>query len=174
MGELLKMKLDLSKKNILITGAATGMGRASSLELAKHGANISIVDINPDGLKEVSEKLTSMNTNFMSQIIDVTSINETEEKIGIIEEWFDGGINCLVHFAGALEGSIVDIDELVPETWHRIININLNGTYNVTRSVAKYMKKRNSGVILLTSSGAGVMGPAHQHHTVPAKAGPMA
>ena len=150
MGELLKMKLDLSKKNILITGAATGMGRASSLELAKHGANLSIVDINSEGLNEVSEKLKSLNANFISHLIDVTSINETEEKIRHIEEWFDGGINCLVHFAGALEGSVVDIDELTPETWHRIININLNGTYNVTRSVAKHMKKRKSGVILLT------------------------
>ena len=102
MGELLKMKLDLSKKNILITGAATGMGRASSLELAKHGANLSIVDINSEGLNEVSEKLKSLNANFISHLIDVTSINETEEKIGQIEEWFDGGINCLVHFAGAL------------------------------------------------------------------------
>ena len=73
------------------------------------------------------------------------------------------GINCLVHFAGALEGSVVDIDELTPETWHRIININLNGTYNVTRSVAKHMKKRKSGVILLTSSGAGVNGPGSRH-----------
>ena len=150
------MKLDLTNKNILITGAATGMGRASALEAAKHGANIAIVDINSEGLKEVSSKLNSMDANFKSFTMDVTSINESEKKIDQIERWFDGGINCLVHFAGALEGSVVDIDELTPETWHRIININLNGTYNVTRSVAKFMKKRKSGVILLTSSGAGV------------------
>ena len=153
------MKLDLTNKNILITGAATGMGRASALEAAKHGANIAIVDINSEGLKEVSSKLNSMDANFKSFTMDVTSINESEKKIEQIEGWFDGGINCLVHFAGALEGSVVDIDELTPETWHRIININLNGTYNVTRSVAKFMKKRRSGVILLTSSGAGVNGP---------------
>ena len=153
------MKLDLTNKNILITGAATGMGRASALEAAKHGANIAIVDINSEGLKEVSDKLNSMDANFKSFTMDVTSINESEKKIEQIEGWFDGGINCLVHFAGALEGSVVDIDELTPETWHRIININLNGTYNVTRSVAKFMKKRKSGVILLTSSGAGVNGP---------------
>ena len=153
------MKLDLTNKNILITGSATGMGRASALEVAKHGANIAIVDINSEGLSEVSEKLDSLGANYKSFLVDVTSITETEEKINQIEEWFDGGINCLVHFAGALEGSVVDIDELTPETWHRIININLNGTYNVTRSVAKYMKKRKSGVVLLTSSGAGVNGP---------------
>ena len=153
------MKLDLTNKNILITGAATGMGRASALEAAKHGANIAIVDINSEGLKEVSNKLNSMDANYKSFTMDVTSINESAKKIEQIEGWFDGGINCLVHFAGALEGSVVDIDELTPETWHRIININLNGTYNVTRSVAKFMKKRKSGVILLTSSGAGVNGP---------------
>lgn len=159
MGGLLKMKLDLSNKNILITGAATGMGRASAIETAKHGANLAIVDINSDGLNEVSQKLENINANFKSYLIDVTSIDETEKKIDEIESWFDGGINCLVHFAGALEGSVVDIDELSPETWHRIININLNGTYNVTRAVAKFMKRRRSGVILLTSSGAGVLGP---------------
>jgi len=153
------MKLDLSNRNILITGAATGMGRATALEVAKHGATIAIVDINSDGLSEVSEKLDSLGANYKSSLIDVTSIDETEKKITAIENWFEGGINSLVHFAGALEGSVVDIDEMPPETWHRIININLNGTYNVTRSVAKFMKKRKSGVILLTSSGAGVSGP---------------
>ena len=158
MGGLLKMQLDLSNKNILITGAATGMGRASAIEAAKHGASIAIVDINSDGLDEVSSELKKLDANFKSYLIDVTSIDETEKKIGEIEKWFEGGINCLVHFAGALEGSVVDIDELSPETWHRIININLNGTYNVTRAVAKFMKKRKSGVILLTSSGAGVTG----------------
>ena len=74
------MKLDLSQKNVLITGAATGMGRSSALELAQHGANISIVDINQDGLNEVSEKLKSMNANFTSGLMDVTSINEVEDK----------------------------------------------------------------------------------------------
>ena len=49
------MKLDLQRKNILITGAATGMGRATALEVAKHGASIGIADINGEGLKEVSE-----------------------------------------------------------------------------------------------------------------------
>ena len=175
MGKLQIMKLDLSQKNILITGAATGMGRSSALELAQHGANISIVDINQDGLNEVSEKLKSMKANFTSDLMDVTSINEVEDKIEKIEQWFDGGINCLIHFAGVLEGSVVDIDELTPETWNRVININLNGTYNVTRAVAKHMKKRNSGVILLTSSGAGVEGPgssapvSYTHLTLPTK-----
>ena len=75
------MKLDLTNKNILITGAATGMGRASALEAAKHGANIAIVDINSEGLKEVSDKLNSMDANFKSFTMDVTSINESEKKI---------------------------------------------------------------------------------------------
>ena len=146
-------------KNILITGAATGMGRASALDAAKHGANLVLADINEEGLNEVSSKLDPLNCNYKIMHMDVTSIDSTEKNIASAETWFDGGINALVHFAGALEGSVVDIDEISPETWHRIININLHGTYNVTRSVAKFMKSRNSGVILLTSSGAGVNGP---------------
>ena len=85
---------------------------------------IYLLDINQDGLNEVSEKLKSMNANFTLDLMDVTSINEVEDKIEKIE-WFEGGINCLIHFAGVLEGSVVDIDELTPETWNRIININL-------------------------------------------------
>ncbi|MBO83242.1 MAG: hypothetical protein CL506_02630 [Actinobacteria bacterium] len=153
------MKLDLQRKNILITGAATGMGRATALEVAKHGASVGIADINGEGLKEVSEKLSASGCNHKSILMDVTSIEEVEKKINELEDWFEGGINTLVHFAGALEGSVVDIDELPSETWNRIININLNGTYNVSRVVAKFMKTRNEGVILLTSSGAGVLGP---------------
>ena len=153
------MKLDLKNKNILITGAATGMGRASALEVSKHGANVILADINSEGLKEVSEKLKTLGANFRSVLLDVTSIDEAEKKIFEAENYFDGGINTLVHFAGALEGSMVDVDELAPETWDRIINLNLNGTYNVVRAVAKLMKKRKSGVILLTSSGAGVHSP---------------
>ena len=73
------MKLDLTNKNILITGSATGMGRASALEVAKHGANIAIVDINSEGLSEVSEQLDSLGANYKSFLVDVTSITETEE-----------------------------------------------------------------------------------------------
>ena len=83
------MKLDLTNKNILITGAATGMGRASALEAAKHGANIAIVDINPEGLKEVSSKLNSMNANYKSFLLDVTSINESDKKIEQIHKFKD-------------------------------------------------------------------------------------
>ena len=54
------MKLDLSNKNILITGAATGMGRASAIETAKHGANVAIVDVNSGGLEEVSKELIKL------------------------------------------------------------------------------------------------------------------
>ena len=78
------MKLDLTNKNILITGSATGMGRASALEVAKHGANIAIVDINSEGLSEVSEQLDSLGANYKSFLVDVTSITETEEKINQI------------------------------------------------------------------------------------------
>ena len=125
------MKLDLQRKNILITGAATGMGRATALEVAKHGASVGIADINGEGLKEVSEKLSASVCNHKSILMDVTSIEEVEKKINELEDWFEGGINTLVHFAGALEGSVVDIDELPSETWNRIININLNG--NLTK-----------------------------------------
>ena len=68
------MKLDLKNKNILITGAATGMGRASALEVSKHGANVILADINSEGLKEVSEKLKTLGANFRSVSMDVTSI----------------------------------------------------------------------------------------------------
>lgn len=153
------MKLDLDNKNIFITGAATGMGRSSAIEVSKHGANVILADINSEGLKEVSEKLNSLGSNFSSVHMDVTSIDDTQKKIFEAENYFDGGINTLIHFAGALEGSMVEIDDLEPETWQRIINLNLSGTYNVVRSVARLMKKRKSGVILLTSSGAGVHSP---------------
>ena len=141
------MKLDLKNKNILITGAATGMGRASALEVSKHGANVILADINSEGLKEVSEKLKKLDANYRSVLMDVTSIDEAEKKSVEAENYLDGGINTLVHLAGALEGSMVDIDELAPETWDKIIKGNLNGKYNVVRSVAKLMKKRKSGVM---------------------------
>ena len=118
------MNLDLKNKNILITGAATGMGRASALEVSKHGANVILADINSEGLKEVSEKLKTIGSNFKIVQMDVTSIDETEKKIFEAENYFDGGINTLVHFAGALEGSMVDIDELEPEINNTFSNLD--------------------------------------------------
>ena len=69
-----------------------------------------------------------------------------------------GGIEVLIHIAGILEGADTEINNFPEDIWDKVIDVNLRGSFLVTKYVSKVMIKQNSGVIILTASGAGVHG----------------
>ena len=72
-------------------------------------------------------------------------------------QWL-GGVDVLLHFAGVLQGPNIELDEFPEETWDRVVDINQKGSFLISKHVAGVMKKQKSGVIILTASGAGVIG----------------
>ena len=143
---------NLSGKNVLLTGGGSGMGKATALALAKNGANVAIAGRNKENLTSTIS-LTQANEKILAKEADVTDRN----SINDLFQWFDtefGTLDYLVHAAG-INVAMRSMEELSPEDWDRLIQINLTGSYNVLRLALKRMRPQKKGLIVLINSVAG-------------------
>jgi NAD(P)-dependent dehydrogenase (short-subunit alcohol dehydrogenase family) len=133
------MPVDLSGKRIIITGAATGIGRSTALRVSAAGAKVAAFDVNdPDG---------------------AATIGDINESGGDARYWHvDVRDEIAVSGAVAAAEAAVELDEFPEEIWDTVLDINLRGSFTICKYVTGVMKKQGKGVIILTSSGAGVTG----------------
>ena len=142
----------VENKNILLIGGGTGMGRSIALALAESGAKVAISGRRMEMLKSTADKLENDQTILCKQA-DVTNRQSLESLF----EWFDktvGNLDCLIHAAG-INVALRSMQELSPEDWDKLIEINLTGSYNVLRLALDRMRPNKSGQIILVNSVAG-------------------
>jgi len=148
---------DLKNKNALITGAGKGIGKAIALALAKEGVNVILVARTQEEIDSVAAKVRSLRVKALAitaDVADIKSVNAAVEKA--LSEF--GTIDILINNAGiAAFGKFL---ELEPTDWERIIQVNLMGTYYVTRAVLPNMIERQTGDIINISSTSGLNGNA--------------
>jgi len=148
---------DLKNKNALITGAGKGIGKAIALALAKEGVNVILLARTQDEIDNVAAKARSLRVKALAitaDVADINSVNTAVEKALCEFETID----ILINNAGiAAFGKFL---ELEPADWERIIQVNLMGTYYVTRAVLPKMIERQTGDIINISSTAGLNGNA--------------
>ena len=128
------------------------MGKATALALAKNGANVAIAGRNKENLTS-TVSLAQPTEKISAKEADVTDRN----SINDLFQWFDtefGTLDYLVHAAG-INVAMRSMEELSPEDWDRLIQINLTGSYNVLRLALKRMRPQKKGLILLINSVAG-------------------
>ena len=148
---------DLKNKNALITGAGKGIGKAIALALAKEGVNIILVARTQEEIDSVAAKICSLRVKALAITADVADINSVNSAVEKALAEFDT-IDILINNAGiAAFGKFL---ELEPTDWERIIQVNLMGTYYVTRAVLPNMIERQTGDIINISSTAGLSGNA--------------
>jgi 3-oxoacyl-[acyl-carrier protein] reductase len=148
---------DLKNKNAIITGAGKGIGKAIALALAKEGVNIILVARTQEEIDSVAAKVRSLRVKAIAITADVADINSVNAAIEKALAEF-GTIDILINNAGiAAFGNFL---ELEPTDWERIIQVNLMGTYYVTRAVLPNMIERQTGDIINISSTAGLSGNA--------------
>jgi 3-oxoacyl-[acyl-carrier protein] reductase len=148
---------DLKNKNALITGAGKGIGKAIALALAKEGVNIILVARTQEEIDSVAAKVRSLRVKALAITADVADINSANAAVEKALAEF-GTIDILINNAGiAAFGKFL---ELEPTDWERIIQVNLMGTYYVTRAVLPNMIERQTGDIINISSTAGLSGNA--------------
>ncbi|MBC5841227.1 MAG: 3-ketoacyl-ACP reductase [Flavobacteriaceae bacterium] len=148
---------DLKNKNALITGAGKGIGKAIALALAKEGVNVILIARTQEEIDNVAAKARALRVKAIAitaDVTDINSVNKAAEKA--IAEF--GSIDILINNAGiAAFGKFLDLE---PTDWERIIQVNLMGTYYMTRAVLPNMIERQSGDIINISSTAGLAGNA--------------
>ena len=148
---------DLKNKNALITGAGKGIGKAVALALAKEGVNVILLARTQADIDEVAKEANTFGVKSLAITADVADINSVNTAIEKALSEFKT-IDILINNAGiAAFGKFL---ELEPAAWERIIQVNVMGTYYVTRAVLPNMIERQTGDIINISSTAGLNGNA--------------
>ncbi|KPN71050.1 3-hydroxybutyrate dehydrogenase [Neisseria sp. 83E34] len=152
---------DLQGKTVLITGAASGIGRDMSVEFGRAGANVGVADLNLEQAEAVAEHIASKGGRAIAVGMDVSDENQVNAGTAKVVQAF-GRIDVLVSNAGIQ--IINPIDKLSFAEWKKMLAIHLDGAFLTTRAALKYMyaDKRGGTVIY--------MGSVHSHEASPLKA----
>lgn len=157
------------RKVVLVTGGSRGIGRAIALKYAENGYNVIInyVSSKTDVI-ELEKEFSAKGIESLILKADVSNVNEVE---GLVKNAIDkfGRIDVLVNNAGITrDGLLMRMKE---EDFDRVIEINLKGTFLVTKAVTPYMMKKRDGKIVNLASVVGVTGNAGQCNYSASKAG---
>ena len=155
-------------KTILITGAASGIGRATASIFAREGANIVAADIDAAGAERTAATVREANTGAEAVAADVTDRSAVHAMIAAGITAF-GGIDFLFNSAGAA-GRRAPFLEIDAALWRNTYALNVDGTFHVMQAVLPHMLERGSGVIVNVASMAHRRGgPGHSVHYASAK-----
>ena len=139
----------------LVTGAGSGIGRASALALAKQGATVALADRNVEGANATRKTIEAAGGKALAIEVEVSDSASVDRMVAATIGAF-GKLDVLVHCAAILK--IVPIVDTTDEDWERIIDVNLNGTFYAARAAARHMIPRRTGRIILITSGHGSAG----------------
>jgi NAD(P)-dependent dehydrogenase (short-subunit alcohol dehydrogenase family) len=150
------MCLSFKYKVGVITGAASGLGRAIARKLSEKGAILALIDRNADELKKAQAELSGESEIY---VVDITSEQMVKEAIGEIDRRF-GRIDILVNSAGITGKTNIKSHEVPTEDLIAVFNVNFMGSYYTSRYVLPVMLRNNYGRILHIASIAGKEGNA--------------
>jgi NAD(P)-dependent dehydrogenase (short-subunit alcohol dehydrogenase family) len=145
-------------KVVFITGAASGIGRAAALAFAAEGARVAILDRSAEALEEVKTSVKNAGAEVMAIACDVSSPEQVQAAVRQIVDRF-GRLDVAFNNAG-VENKAAPVHEIDLAEWDRILGINLRGTFVCMKHELAQMVKQGGGVVVNTSSGAGIRGVA--------------
>jgi 3-oxoacyl-[acyl-carrier protein] reductase len=159
----------LNEKTAVVTGAGSGMGRAMVKLFHDQGARVAALDLDGDRAAESVARLDSAGQDAISVAVDVSSPQSVADAFEDVTARL-GGLDALVNCAGIREiASPLDLDA---DEWHRVLGVNLDGTFLCSQAAARSMVRRGvAGSIVTISSTAGMMGYENRPAYSASKAG---
>ncbi|MFH1568656.1 MAG: SDR family oxidoreductase [Gemmatimonadota bacterium] len=143
----------------IVTGSGSGIGRAISLELARHGARVACCGRRAERLDETVAAIVKAGGTGLAFVADVTVRRQVQSLVqGVLEAW--GQIDVLFNNHGSFN-SIAGVHESDPDTWWHDVSVNLLGAYLTTREVLPHMMARDRGIIINMNGGRPVGGTGY-------------
>jgi 3-oxoacyl-[acyl-carrier protein] reductase len=159
----------MSGRTALVTGGSRGIGRAIALQLARDGFDVAFCYRQAqDAAREVEEEILRLGRRAFQRPFDVGDFAAVRAFVSTVDEEL-GPPEVVVNSAGIISDSPLVLME--PETWRAVLSTNLDGIFNVCRSVVFNLMKRRSGCIVNIGSVAGVYGYGTQTNYSASKAG---
>ena len=153
----------------VVTGAASGIGRASAVAFASHGARVALVDINADGLRNTAKEIASRGGQTIQLIVDLANPDDVSSLVpAVVSEW---GRLDYAHNNAGLSGLYHRVEEYDEETFDRILQVNLLGVWRCLKHEITHMRQHSGGAIVNTSSIFGNVGMANNSAYTAAKHG---
>ncbi|MBO7081984.1 MAG: 3-oxoacyl-ACP reductase FabG [Neisseriaceae bacterium] len=158
----------LQDKVAVITGSASGIGLATAHKFIREGATVIVCDLKQESVDAAVKELTANGGKALGYVVDVTKIETLDAmRDDVLKQC--GKIDVLCNIAGITQDA--QLIKMTEEQFDAVINVNLKGTYNATRSIVNTMVAQGSGVILNTSSVVGVYGNFGQTNYAASKFG---
>jgi NAD(P)-dependent dehydrogenase (short-subunit alcohol dehydrogenase family) len=146
----------LEGRGVIVTGAASGIGRAAALMFAAEGAKVLVADMNKDGAEETAKAIETEGGTAVAVAGDLSDPRVVDEAVATAVRTF-GGLDVLVNNAGTADSmsALADVDDA---EWERGIRINLTAPFLLTRAALPHMLAAGHGTIVFTTSEAGLRG----------------
>jgi meso-butanediol dehydrogenase/(S,S)-butanediol dehydrogenase/diacetyl reductase len=144
----------LKGKAAVITGAASGIGRATAVLFARQGARLVLADIDEDGLRKVTNLIAGGGATAVLKKTNVADEDEVKTLIALAVKSFSQ-IDIVCNIAGVAE-EIVSLDRQDRSAWQRVFDVNVMGAVYTTKYVCRHMRQRKRGAIVNISSVAGM------------------
>ncbi|MFD7135818.1 SDR family NAD(P)-dependent oxidoreductase [Streptomyces sp. NPDC059894] len=148
----------LSGRSVIVTGAASGIGRATALRFAAEAANVVVADLDADGVKSVVEAIEAAGGTAVGVTGDLSDSAVVDQVTAAAVDTF-GGVDVLVNNAGVMDSMSATADVTDAE-WERVLRVNLTAPFLLTRSVLPHMLAAGRGAIVTTASEASLRGSA--------------
>ena len=152
----------------VVTGGASGMGEATCHELGRRGHKVAVLDLNDEAAQRVAEELRAQGVTALGVAADVTDRPMVEEAFAKVRSEL-GSVGILVTSAGLFDYS--PFTEITPESWARIIDVNLTGTFHCCQVAIPDMVAAGWGRIVMISSSSAQRGSPFAAHYAASKGG---